>query len=230
MSLFILPKTSSITNNFVTFIFMLFLSYSMHYLAHAFPANTSVHLYHHNNTNIFSQFIQILLEFYALIILIPFSYLLNINILNPWIIIFGYIFYTTVHNINYSIFHVNNTHENHHLHVETNIGPDICDIIFDTKGGTDIENTDHYIVNVIASLIIVLVLNKIWVYSNDSFRTFYQITFEIIFVISGLVLLFFTYYLSEEKDLSKISDRNMQKIYGWFKKNNSDKTEGRKED
>ena len=43
------------------------------------------------------------------------------------------IFYTTVHNINYSIFHVNNIHEKHHNDVMYNYGPDIMDILMGTK-------------------------------------------------------------------------------------------------
>ena len=207
ISLFILPVTSTISNNFFTFFIMLLLSYWMHCLAHAFPENTSIHLYHHNNNNFFSHFIQILLEFYALILLIPLTYLTNIQILNPWIVIFGYIFYTTVHNINYSVFHVNTTHEKHHESVETNIGPDICDIIFDTKGGTVIENTDHYIINIVSSLIIVLFLNKIWVHSSHEYKAVYQTLFEIIFAISGFTLLFFTWFLSDDSVMEDINDK-----------------------
>jgi hypothetical protein len=206
ISLFMLPDSSSILNKFFTFFIMLLLCYWAHYFAHLSSKNTTVHSYHHNNNNLFSHFIQILLEFYTIIFLIPFTYVSNIQVFNPWVIIFVYIFYSTVHNINYSVFHVNNTHEAHHACVETNIGPDICDIIFDTKGGTPIENTDHYIINIVCSLLIVIFLNKIWVHSNDDYKAVYQMIFEIIFATSTFLLLFVMWTLSEDENDKVIND------------------------
>jgi hypothetical protein len=53
------------------------------------------------------------------------------------------------------------------------MGPDICDIICGTKNenmpaNEYIENTDHYIFNIIASAIIVLIIQHL--YSNDNYK------------------------------------------------------------
>ena len=85
----------------------------------------------------------------------------------------SYLFYTSVHNINYSIYHVNHIHELHHKYQDTNMGPDICDIIGGTKNenmptNEYIENTDHYILNIIVGAIIVLIIQNL--YSNDSYK------------------------------------------------------------
>ena len=66
------------------------------------------------------------------------------NVLDKWVMIFLYLVYTTTHNINYSIFHVNRTHELHHENIFTNMGPDICDILFETKNQENKED-DEYI-------------------------------------------------------------------------------------
>jgi len=44
------------------------------------------------------------------------------------------------------------------------MGPDICDILFNTKYDVEnsIENTDHYIPNIIVCLIITLLLKSYW--------------------------------------------------------------------
>ena len=73
---------------------------------------------------------------------------------------FNFMLYTSIHYINYSYFHINNFHELHHKDTYKNIGPDICDIIFGTKykiensNENTIENTDHYIPNILISLLI----------------------------------------------------------------------------
>ena len=64
------------------------------------------------------------------------------------IVLWG-ILYTTVHNINYNIV-PSSVHIKHHLDKNTNYGIDIWDIIFQTKYNndpTDIENINHYTIN-----------------------------------------------------------------------------------
>jgi hypothetical protein len=73
----------------------------------------------------------------------------------PYIFLLFFIFYTSVHNINYGYFRVNKTHSKHHENYEVNYGPDICDIIFKTKyPANGIENTDHYIPNIIVATVV----------------------------------------------------------------------------
>ena len=219
LCIFILPTTSSNYNKFFTYIFMLLLSYWFHYASHVDETNASVHIYHHNNSNYFGHIIQILLEFVSLLFLIPFTYLLNINILDRWVMLFFYFFYTTVHNVNYSIFHVNTVHEKHHANVRTNLGPDICDIIFDTKSNNDIENTDHYILNIIVSFLIVWNIHNFWEKSNDSSKFIFKIIFGIVFSMISIIILFFTYYLKRELELKK----QMRKPYVGKKKHCKEK-------
>lgn len=205
-SLFLIDK--NITSSFITFILMFFLGHIAHYCNHidsTYPFNI-VHLYHHSHNNMFSHLIQILLEFNSLLFVIFIKYIVifqyNINVLpfiNDWTIVFFYFFYTTVHNINYSIFHVNHIHELHHVTHTKNIGPDIADIILGTKlnPDKDLENTDHYIFNITLSTLCVLflkfVFNKLPILNYIFFITY----------ITGLfVLLFFTVKLFI-KDMDK---------------------------
>ena len=127
---------------FATFGILFVASHLMHYFAHfknAYPQNI-VHLYHHEHNNFFSHFIQIVVEFVALMSFMWMKFnIAAASFLNEWVIIFFYVFYTTIHNINYSIFHVNRVHEMHHKLRIKNMGPDICDILFNTK--YDVENS-----------------------------------------------------------------------------------------
>lgn len=193
ISLFFLPGESSFFIKIITFFFMLFLSYYFHYTAHVDTTNASVHLYHHSHNNFFSHFIQILLEFVTILFIIPLMYLFNIPILDNWTIILFYIFYTTVHNINYSIFHVNTIHEKHHKEVTTNIGPDICDILFDTKYDDDIENTNHYILNIIVAYLVVYSLHSLWCFSDGIYQIYFPYIFAFIFGVFGSIVLYFTF-------------------------------------
>ena len=192
--LFFLPgKESSFFNKIFSFFLMLFLSYYFHYTAHVDTSNSSVHLYHHENNNFFSHFIQILLEFVTILLIIPLNYLFNIPILDNWSVILFYLFYTTVHNINYSIFHVNTIHEKHHKEVTTNIGPDICDILFDTKHDENIENTDHYILNILVAYIIVCSLHSLWGSSDGYYQIYFKSIFGFVFGVCAIIVLYSTF-------------------------------------
>jgi hypothetical protein len=122
-----------------------------------------------------------------------FQYGINIlPFINDWTIVFFYFFYTTVHNINYSIFHVNHIHELHHKTVIYNIGPDISDIILGTKFNPDVdlENTDHYIFNIIGSTILVLLLK--FMFKRNPFLKY---LFCIFYVIGVILLIFYSVIL-----------------------------------
>ena len=152
---------------FATFGILFVASHVLHYWAHfkrAYPQNI-VHLYHHEHNNFFSHFLQIIVEFVSAMSYMWLKYNVSyMSFFNEWIIIFYYLFYTTIHNINYSILHVNNVHELHHKFRIKNMGPDICDIMFGTKYNVEdgIENTDHYIPNIIICLIITMLLKSFW--------------------------------------------------------------------
>jgi hypothetical protein len=215
VSLFLIDK--NIISCFVSFILMLFVAHIAHYCNHddsSYPFNV-VHLYHHSHNNMFSHLIQILLEFNSLLFIIFLKYVIifqyNINILsfvNDWTIVFFYIFYTTVHNINYSIFHVNHIHELHHKTEVYNIGPDIADIILGTKLNpeTDLENTDHYILNITLSTIIVLILKVLF-----NKLPFLNHVFFITYLIGLTILIFYTIDLFI-KDTDKHIEKELQQF------------------
>jgi hypothetical protein len=90
----------------------------------------------------------------------PFYYFLGDQFINIWTAISFILFYSTVHNINYGQLRVNDVHFMHHMDIYTNIGPDICDVAFNTKNpkNTEVENTYHYIPNIIIITIVVMLL------------------------------------------------------------------------
>ena len=165
----------NLIEGYFTFGVMLLFSYYIHKETHAVRNFLTIaHHYHHEHNNFISNFVQILLEFQAgcgLNMLL--YYLFDGRFFNTWAMMLSYLFYSSVHNINYSIYHVNHIHELHHKHQDTNMGPDICDIIFGTKNENRptneyIENTDHYILNIIGGAIIVLIIQNL--YSNDNYK------------------------------------------------------------
>ena len=174
VAIYLVSKPNLIEGYF-TFGVMLLFSYYIHKETHAVRNFLTIaHHYHHEHNNFISNFVQILLEFQAgcgLNMLL--YYLFDGRFFNTWAMMLSYLFYSSVHNINYSIYHVNHIHELHHKHQDTNMGPDICDIIFGTKNenmpsNEYIENTDHYILNIIGGAIIVLIIQNL--YSNDNYK------------------------------------------------------------
>lgn len=188
--IFFLPHPHSIYQSYYTYFIMLFITYFAHLFSHIDSSNSSVHLYHHQHNNFFSHFIQILLEFVTLLLILPISYFYPSlkNYFNPWIIIFVYLFYTTVHNFNYSILHVNDVHEKHHENLTSNIGPDICDILFNTKMDDSIENTDHYLLNIIFSFVIVYLFSNYYISLEPEEKSIIHWIFGLIFTISTIFI------------------------------------------
>ena len=91
-------------------------------------------------------------------------FLLFVRNLNIYVILLWGIMYPTVHLINYEI-HKSTTHIHHHTDSKTNYGIDIWDILFNTKYNKDnsqIENINHYSINVcIISIIMIYIYKKI---------------------------------------------------------------------
>ena len=121
----------------ITLIVLTFFSYFAHYSSHLFRnIFTIVHHYHHETDNKWlGDFLQINIEFLA--------GLSMMFLFDPFSVIFFFFLYTSIHNINYGMFHVNDVHERHHKYILTNIGPDICDILFDTKYNSTLEKDVH---------------------------------------------------------------------------------------
>lgn len=175
-----------------TFLFFMFIAYFYHVVTHVHKNIFSiVHHYHHENNNLFSHFIQVVLELSIPYPFVMTSYFCNISLLNPWIILYFMLFYCSVHNINYSIFKVNGVHRLHHKEVNVNFGPDVCDVLFGTKHNSEdcVENTNHYIPNIIIITGIVMILKYLckteWV--KDA------LVLGVINILSlGIILLFFS--------------------------------------
>jgi hypothetical protein len=187
---------NNIFKGIITFISFLLFAYILHYFSHINSnMSTILHKYHHKYNNFFSIFIQILLELTIPVILLPFYFLYKTIYLDIWIIIFSTLFYSTVHNINYGYFRVNNIHLLHHKYSTTNIGPDICDIIFGTKNikNKTVENTNHYIPNVILITIFILLLK--YLCKNDNIRIFLINIIILFLLLSSIFLLISTIYL-----------------------------------
>ena len=149
---------------------------------------TIIHHYHHENNDFLSHFSQILLEMTAVGIFLPFYYIFGTILLNPWVLIFFILFYSSVHNINYSLLRVNKVHKLHHEFTNTNIGPDICDIIFGTKHSSEVkvENTDHYIPNIIITTLLILILQYFWKKEDNKKYMLFTLT---LFIISSFIFL-----------------------------------------
>lgn len=147
---------------YATFIILMFAAYFWHAMSHINKYVSIVHHYHHEHNNFFSHFSQMLIEL-SLGALPLYAYNNGYVFFDPWMVIFFTLFYTTIHNVNYGTFHVNNVHREHHEELFCNLGPDICDVAFGTKSARDmeVENTNHYIPNILVLTILVLFLQYI---------------------------------------------------------------------
>lgn len=175
------------------------------------------HIYHHNNSNKLSTIIEVILEILGFFMLYVISYYvmclvkkcgyediskrIEYIIPSPFTILFFNIFYTLTHNINYGILNVNKLHSYHHLYRYVNYGPDICDIVFKTKyPENSIEDTDHYIPNILISTIIVYIIKR--GYESSQNKEKLKRLFMMIYLSLGIIFIVFTvdeYFKMKEK-------------------------------
>ena len=184
--------SNNYTTGLLTFFFLFIISYFLHIQSHEQKTFfTLAHQYHHANNNFYSHFIQYIIELGAPILFLFSYYLFGTIYFDKWVILFTAPFYSSIHNINYGYLKVNKVHSLHHSHPNTNVGPDICDILFGTKHPSDsnVEDTSHYIPNIIIIAICVILLKR---YCNhDTLFTcisYFLILCAIIFLIFSLVL------------------------------------------
>lgn len=145
----------------LTFILTHLLYYFGHALTHTFDnLFTKIHEYHHSHTNVLSHISQVLIELLIMSqLFIPSYFGYDITkYIEIYVLVLASLLYTTVHNINYGYFRVNNVHSIHHMRSITNYGPDLCDIIFGSKDilNDDVENISHYIPNMIILTILLM--------------------------------------------------------------------------
>lgn len=180
------------------------------------------HIYHHKNVNILSSIIQILIEIFAVMTLYIFIItIFGKNSLNAFTVLMFSIFYTTIHNINYSILHVNKVHEKHHNDVKYNYGPDIIDIIMDTKHDVenDLENTDHYIANILIATTIAYYAKKKYNLLNENSKTNVIYFLIMIYIIMLNILFFLTvyaFYITKKDVVEKIINGGLEDLFMEF--------------
>lgn len=198
-----------------TFILTMMYSQTFHYLLHMdtfYPINI-VHVYHHSVSNNISYILEILYEILVLCYPIIIKYLLNyyygenkeflFYTCRVWAIVLYIFFYITMHNINYSILKVNHIHRIHHDELFRNLSPDIFDILFYTKTDiTDIENTDHMVINLYVSLIVVIIIKKMYelnIFNNLHFIIIISILLIIKIIASFILFIKETDYVYNTK-------------------------------
>lgn len=152
------------------------------------------HVFHHSNHSLIAYILNYIMEFLFILDNIVLRFIYNIfgmdiYYINKWIIIFLWIIYTTVHNINYGYFKVNEYHLKHHDEPLSNIGPDIFDYLFSTKNKdtSNHENIDHYIPNIIGAFSIVYLLKSFYL-QNSFNQTLLFYLFIILFIVFNLFL------------------------------------------
>lgn len=188
----IIVSYPSVHSGLITFFIIFLASYFIHLYSH-YMKNifTILHHYHHENNNFFSHFSQILLELSlsSLVFILHYidEYYLKFNFIDIWTGLSFVLFYSTVHNYNYGQLRVNDVHYLHHKNIFTNIGPDICDIAFGTKhpDNKEVENTNHYIPNVILSTIFILFIKYLCI--NENIKMY---LLNIYFIAILLIMLF----------------------------------------
>lgn len=183
-------------------------SYFYHYFSHmeiSYPL-TYGHMYHHKDSqNIVSIILETIYEIQLFFLLIFLKILLQLEynidylwFLDNWYIFLFYFVYTSLHQINYSIFHVNTIHEKHHKNYFTNLGPETADIFFCTKSDDEIEDMRHFIPNVIIGLIIIYFLKKYWIKLNNNVQLNCKYGFIYGFVGLTILSLFINIFLCNE--------------------------------
>jgi hypothetical protein len=231
LSLFLISKQTKkrFSISLVTFIISIVVAHYVHNNVHhkieegqSRPNLNILHLYHHEHDNILSHIIQIILEFVSGVYVIFVKHIANLlsipvlNFIDNWVILFTYIFYTIVHNINYGFFKVNDVHKNHHINMTKNMGPDICDILFDTKYEDTPEQHDHYIPTILFTYFFVSFLRTIW-RNLTYFRTPIVIILYSIFILCFIFLGLSVYYIIFTKNFKQ--DDDIYKVLSNLEKN-----------
>jgi hypothetical protein len=210
-SVFIINYKSSYIFKIITFLFIFTYAYVIHLFSHNFEylSVLIIHTHHHNNDTFLSTFLEIIFEFAVFLIYLVMQYLFDIYAVDNFIVLFFSIVYVITHNINYTVFRVNKCHETHHKYLVKNVGPDILDVLFNTKINPehDIENTDHYIFAICIACVLTLIIEN--VYNNPVCKYFLVTSFAAYYALSLLLLLIYTLYFIylEIKLIPKIQEK-----------------------
>jgi len=167
------------------------------------------HYSHHFNTSWQSYFISFLTEYLTLANNIIFKYffiqfeLFDLFFINEWMILFLFLLYTTVHNINYSILKVNNYHTKHHEMLNSNLGPDFFDLLFNTKNIETLNNEliDHFVPNIIGCFLLIIILKSLYKQNKKIF----DYCFILSFCLFTIILLISSIFILKSQILNKIN-------------------------
>jgi len=202
----------------VCFLYGYFVCYLGHCIMHIdlfyLNIHSISHVYHHHNSSLFAYLLNYIIEYLTITNNIVIKYVVkqfgyNYLFINEWIILFLYLIYTTVHNINYSIFKVNDYHVKHHQDESSNIGPDIFDFLCGSKNKETFQHEciDHYIPNIIIAFIIVLSLKFIYFYCCTNQEILCNIFIFLFFVTNIIAVLsciyIFIMQIDEKINLNK---------------------------
>ena len=160
-------KTDDILISLITGVAIYFWSFGIHYVAHKIPYKFNLHMIHHTKDvshKWWAICIETLINIFGsggltlAIINIVLERHFNIRLFNNYVLLYTTFLYTTFHIINYHILKVS-THLDHHEYDTSNYGPDIMDILFDTKvDGGEIEDMNHATINSIIILILIVII------------------------------------------------------------------------
>ena len=214
--------------NFFTGIFNYILGLLYIYCGHIFyhsPFSTVyyyIHTYHHDHHDVNGTLFEIIMEFTGTMMPIVIYYcVLNYkkfnDYFNPYVYLFFALFYSTVHIINYTYLKCNNMHMQHHKNIDGNYFPDICDLIFDTKHDpSDVENTDHWLLNILFVTLFVEFLKGIY-RKNEKIYNLKLLSFIFYGLLYNFVILFSVYYFindvfNYDKKLNELFKIKLERI------------------
>jgi hypothetical protein len=141
-------------------------AYLIHIGAHNIFPFTFFHSFHHDdkiNKTWYAELIETFVNIFGsgglslAIFNIIIEKIFGLTLLDNHVLLLTTFLYTSFHMLNYHILKVP-THIHHHKDVNTNFGPDIMDILFETKkDGDNIEDMNHGIVNILIILSLILI-------------------------------------------------------------------------
>ena len=159
-------KKHSVIIVYLSVLFLFLYEYFYHVFFHMIiPKSLNVHLlFHHNhkhNENLIPYIINLTVEgmsnLFIFYVLYELQNILNLEIIPNIIIFYMGLLYTSIHVINYSIFHLDESHVLHHLSTDKkpcNYGPDVLDHLFGTNCNKRYEDFCHIIPNILLIFLI----------------------------------------------------------------------------
>jgi len=157
----------------INLLIILLHTYLIHRFLHSIQFEYKLHMkYHHSHNKdeikdknykliqIRNLIIETLVNIGFFVLFYIIKVCLRIDFIKPILIFYVGFIYVTMHNINYSIFHLSKIHVNHHKYKNKNFGPDAFDHLFNTNIDKKYENLNHMLPNKIISFILSVLIFK----------------------------------------------------------------------